>query len=151
MVLCIKVILEGDVPKDDTLTLSSFMVVHVYAEKLQDPRKVLTEIGITSSSLNDSQLKCFIDLPLTSVFSCLQQFVKWVDQGAYDFCSLPFTLKSPMKEEDTHKIEHELRARWTGSLSDLVREVEVLINTIKHSENDIIKKVNEGVSQVKRL
>ena len=123
------------------------MIAYVY-EHLSDPNKVLAEIGITPNSLKHSQLTCLIELPLPYVFSCLQQFVRRVDEGVYDFCSLPFALKTHMTDGDTQFMEQELRDLWTGSHADLVTEVKQLIEVLKHSESDITKRVNEEASRV---
>ena len=139
--------LNDDEEDLDTLTLPRFMIAYVY-EHLTDPNKVLAEIGITPNSLKHSQLTCLIELPLPYVFSCLQQFVRLVDEGVYDFCSLPFALKTHMTERDTRFIEQELRDLWTGSHGDLVTEVKQLIEVLKHSEMDITKRVNEEASRV---
>lgn len=133
--------------KLDLLTLPQFMSDYVY-EHLTDPKKILTEIGITSNSLKHSQLSCLTELPLTHVYICLQQFVKWVAEGIYDFCSIPYALKTHMIERDALFIEQELRDKWTGSRGDLVTEVKQLIEVLKHSESDITKRVGEETARV---
>ena len=137
----------------ETLNLSSFMSTYVYKD-VTDPRDVLVKIGMTPrkhDSKSDSQLVCLTKLPLRCIFNCLQQFVKWVDEGVYDFCNLPIALKTHMTERDTVFIEQELENQWTGSHSALVKEVKHLIDILKYSERDILKKVNEGASQVRSL
>jgi len=140
--------LENDEEEDlHTLSLPQFMMSYVY-EHLTDPQRVLAEIGITPNSLKHSQLACIIDLPLTSVYSCFQLFVGWVDQGLYDFCNIPLALKSHLSEEDVVFFERELRDKWTGSTRDFETEVWQLIDILKHSETDITKRVNEQPSRV---
>ena len=132
------------------LTLPCFMIGYVY-DHLTDPNEVLKEIGLPSESLKVSQLTCLIDLPVLFVFGCLQQFVMWVAEGFYDFCSHPITLKTHMTEKDTLFIEKELRGKWTSSPDDLVAEIKQLIDILKHCEADITLKVNEEGSSVSAI
>ena len=120
------------------LTLPKFIIAHVH-KHLTDSNRVLTEIGITPNSFKCSQLACLIKLPMPYVFSCLRQFMMWVDEGFYDFCSLPFTLKTHMTEGDRWFVKQNLRGQWTGSHGDLVIEVKKLITVLKHLEVDITK------------
>ena len=124
--------------KLSALTLPKFMLDYVY-KHLTDPNKVLAEIGITPNSLKHSQLTCLIELPLPYVFSCLKQFVNWIDEGVYDFCTLPFALKTHMTERDSSFIKQKLRRQWTGSHGDLVKEVKQLIEVLKNLQDDITK------------
>ena len=117
-------------------------------DDIKQSQAVLKEIGITS--LTPGQMDCFIQLPLTSTVSCMLLFAGWVDQGFYDFCNLPFPLKTHLSEGDRRAVEEEVRERWTGSVGDLLRDVKQLIDVLKHSEGDITKKVNES-SQVRKL
>ena len=130
------------------LTLPRFMMSYVY-EHLTDPQQVLLEIGITPNSLKHSQLACLIDMPLPTVFACFQRFVKWVDQGVYDFCNLPLALKAHLSAADLMFFEQELRDQWKGTLKGLEAEVKQMIEVLKHSESDITKKVNEQTSRVR--
>ena len=114
-------------------------------EHITQEREVLSEIGITN--LTATQLDCLIQLPLTCSVSCMLLFSSWVDEGLYDFCNLPFPLKTHMSDVDRVAVEQELKESWTGSLGDLLTEMKQLIDVLKHSEGDIIKKVNES-SQV---
>ena len=134
--------------KEDLIDLSlpKFMVTYVY-EHLTDPEEVLSEIGITPNSLKHSQLALFIELPLPAVFTCFQLFVQWVDEGAYDFCNLPFALKTHLSEADHIFLGQELRDQWIetrkGTLKDLEAEVKQMIEVLRHSEGDITKRVDE--------
>ncbi len=129
------------------LSLPQFMMEYVY-EHLSDPQKVLHEIGITPNSLKHSQLVCLIDIPLPSVYACFQRFVHWVDNGVYDFCNLPLTIKVHLSEENLTFIELELRDKWTGTTRELESEVKQMIEVLKHSEGDITKTVNKQATRV---
>ena len=131
------------------LTLPKFMMDNVY-QHINAP-KVFLEIGLTHNSLNHLQLACLTKLPLCYIFSCLKLFVHWVDQGVYDFCALPLTLKDHLSEADLMFIERELREQWTGTLKDLEVEVKQLIEVLKHSEGDIAKKISKQTSKVSCL
>ena len=80
-------------------------------DHLDKDGKVLKEIGISSTS--NSQLACLIQLPLPSLFSCLQLFASWVRDGVYDFAMLPLGLKTHMSEQDLHSIQ-QIPCKWTG-------------------------------------
>ena len=117
-------------------------------EHIKRQQEVLNEIGITN--LTTAQLDCLVQLPLTCTVSCMLLFASWVDEGLYDFCNLPFPLKTHMSYEDRIAVEQELRERWMGSVGDLLSEMKQLIDVLKHSEADITKKVNES-SQVSSI
>ena len=117
-------------------------MTYVY-EDLTNPYEVLTEIGITPNSLKHSQLACLIDMPILTVFACLELFVQWVDQGVYDFCNLPLVLKANLSEADLTFFEKDLIVQWTGTLKGLETEVKKMIEVLKHSEIDIVRRVTE--------
>ena len=90
-------------------TVPQFMLT-LY-DHLQEGEDVLKEIGVRSTS--PSQLACFVELPLPSLFSCLQLFASWVRDGVYDFATLPFGVKTNLSSQVLQliqKVPHE----WTG-------------------------------------
>ena len=78
---------------------------------LDQSSQVWKEIGVHSTS--HSQLACLMELPLPSLFCCLQLFTGWVRDGVYDFAALPFGLKIHMADNDSHSIE-QIPSKWTG-------------------------------------
>ena len=130
------------------LKMPVFMMSNVYVH-LTDPEQVLFVIGITPNSLEQSQIACLVHLPLHAVFACFQLFVQWVDQGVYDFCNLPLALKAHLPEADRVFLEQELKDQWKGELEELETEVKRTIELLKHSEGDILKRVNEQNSRVR--
>ena len=130
-------------PRLEALTVPQFMLT-LY-EHITKPRAVLNEIGITN--VTAAQMDCLTQLPLRCSVRCMLLFASWVHEGFYDFCNLPFPLKTHMNDADTLAVEQELREKWTGSVCDLLTEVKQLIGVLKHSEGDITKMVNES-SQV---
>ncbi len=145
--LIVQLIMEDAHPINEELTLPRFMMAYVY-DHLSDPHKVLHEIGITPNSLKHSQLTCLLDIPLPSVFACLQCFVRWVDIGVYDFCNLPLAIKVHLSEEDVIFFDLELREKWMGTTKELESEVKKMIEVVKHSENDITRTVNKQAARV---
>ena len=135
--------------KEDLIDLSlpAFLMKNVY-EPISDPQEVLSKIGIASNSLKHSQLACLIDLPLPATFYSLRLFVQWIHQGVYDFCNLPLALKAHLPEPDRIFLEQELRDQWTGTLEELEAEVKQMIEVLKHSENEITKRINEQAPRV---
>ena len=90
-------------------------------EHLEEDGQVLEEIGIRSTST--SQLACLMQLPLSSLFSCLQLFAIWVRDGVYDFALLPFGLKAQMSNEDQKSIQ-QIPCKWTGRREERKRRRE---------------------------
>ena len=102
---------------------------------------LLKQIGI--DQLSPTQLACINDLPLNLIHSCLIMFTEWMCIGLYDFCALPFSLKTHMSVTDEEFIEQNLITEWKGSIWDLRENIDELIEVLKHTENDIASKVNE--------
>ena len=132
------------------MTILSFLIASVY-QNLSDPEKVFLEIGIATGSLNSKQLACLIDLPLTQVFACYQQFVLWVDLGIYDFSNLPLVLKLHPSDEDVKFLSETLKEKWSGTVQDLEVEVKKLTNSLKQSEDDIKRSVNSQSLRVSNI
>ena len=102
---------------------------------------VLQSIGIQGAS--PSHRRCLANLPLTATYSCLRLFFHWVNEGFYDFCTLPFHFKAHLAPNDQHEIE-KLSTKWESTTSDLKRGLQQLVDVLKHSEQDIIGRVNEA-------
>ena len=120
-------------------TVFDFML-NLY-EHLKKHSDVLREIGIQSAQ--PSHLACLADLPLTAAYSCLTLFFGWVQDGFYDFSSLPFPLKVHMCDQDRLLLDEQLRPCWQRSVGDLKGELQQLTDVLKHSEQDIIIGVKE--------
>ncbi len=106
-------------------------------------REVLEEIGIRTQDLTASQLACVSDLSLTCVLSGLELFVQWVEEGVYDFCALPFPLKSRLSYQDTQTLQHIPR-EWNGTKHDLLEELKQMNEVLAHSEGYLTKLVGEA-------
>ena len=135
-------------------------------DHLKRNEDVLKEIGVHSTS--PSQLACLVELPLTSLFYCLQLFASWIRDGVYDFATLPFGVKTSLSSRDQQLIQqvaHKWRGRkikgrkgeegsehkWlqnfnpnSGSHGDLLEEIRQMIEVLKHSETHILKTANES-------
>ena len=90
-------------------TVPEFMLT-LYTD-LQESEDVLKKIGIHSTST--SQMACLKQLPLPSLFCCLQLFTSWVRDGVYDFAALPFGVKTHMSNQDKELIQR-IPFNWTG-------------------------------------
>jgi hypothetical protein len=128
----------GDLEKE---TAPEFML-NLY-EHLKKDSDVLYEIGVQNAS--PAQLHCLVDLPLTSTYSCLKLFFRWVEEGFYDFSTLPFPFKVHLSYQDQMAVE-QLRLKWSSTLSELVKELQQLIDVLKHSVHDITSRVNEATN-----
>ena len=80
-------------------------------DNLHESEDVLKEIGVHSASA--SQLTCLVELPLPSLFNCLQLFANWIRDGTYDFATLPFGVKTHLSSQDLHLIQ-QISQKWTG-------------------------------------
>lgn len=121
-------------------TVSQFMAT-LYTE-ISDENTILEQLGI--KGLTPAQLAYLNDLPLKSSVSCLLMFTNWVEEGLYDFCTLPFSLKVHISDEDKVVVEQEVMKTWKGSTRDLLVEICELMDVLKHSENNMCDKVNES-------
>lgn len=122
-------------------TALKFMI-NVYKDPQKKEIDVLHEIGVLNVS--DSHLHCLEDLPLTAAYSCLELFSHWLEEGFYDFNMLPSQFKAHLIPDDKLVLE-ELHLKWSSTLPCLKRELEELVDTLKHSENDITSQVNEKI------
>ena len=126
----------GEGRKDETAL--KFML-HL-CDHLTEDNDVLYEIGVQHAS--PSQLRCLGDLPLRATYSCLQLFFNWVDEGFYDFSTLPFTFKRHLMKQDQLAIE-QLPSQWSSTDPELIDELQNLMDVLKKSEQDITSQVNE--------
>ena len=124
-----------DSSKMENKTVQNFLLV-LYSDCSEGNLSILHKIGIQSGS--PSQISCLGEVTLKFCYSCLGLFYSWVVDGYYDFSSLPFTLKT---KHDQLLVDDKLHSLKTGP--DLQKELQHLIDTLKHSENDIAGKVNE--------
>ena len=93
-------------------------------------------IGVENPS--PSHLQCLEDLPLTATYSCLKLFLRWVEEGYYDYCTLPFPFKVHLSDDQQHAIEE-----WKGStIPNLKEELSEVIKVLKHSQQDITSRTN---------
>lgn len=53
-------------------------------------------------------------MKLQNVYHTLQIFVQWIEDGYYDFQSLPYATKSHLHEED-EKVLWQLQQHYTGT------------------------------------
>ena len=67
----------------------------------------------STSTLSPPQIKVLENLPIAMVFTCLQLFIQWLNDGMYDFHTLPFALKTKMSPEDQEAL-HQIPNKWKG-------------------------------------
>lgn len=134
--------LEEPVPDINALKSKSVtqFLLSLFQDK-EDYIAALNEIGIKSAQ--PSHLSCLADLNVCSTYNCLELFVEWVDEERYDFCLLPFPLKVHMNFQDEKLILSSLRQNWKGSINDLKEDSHQLLEVLKHSEQDITRRVKE--------
>ena len=94
-------------------TVPQFMLT-LY-DHLDQSGEVLGEIGVRSPS--PSQMACLVELPLPSLFCCMQLFASWVRDGMYDFAALPFGVKTHMTYQDLQCVQ-QIPLKWTGRMEE---------------------------------
>ena len=85
-------------------------------DHLEESEDVLKEIGVRSTST--SQLACLMELPMPSLFCCLQLFASWIRDGVYDFATLPFGVKTQMTYQDLQAVQ-QISIEWKGKENEL--------------------------------
>ena len=123
---------SSDCQNLDTYMALNFVLVVYESSSIED---VLKEIGI--ENLSPSHLQCLEDLPLAATYSCLKLFLHWVDEGYYDYCTLPFPFKVHLSGDQQHAIEE-----WKGTIPHLKEELSELIKVLNHSQQDITSRTN---------
>ena len=133
--------LEDDGGQDhadlETETVQNFLL-RLYGDRSERSVAILHEIGVQSAS--SSQISYLGNLSLKFTYSCLNLFYSWVVDGYYDFSSLPFTLKT---KHDQLLGDGKLHSLNKSTGCDLRKELQQLIDILKHSEHDITSKVTE--------
>lgn len=90
-------------------TLSDFLL-SLY-DGLDSIKDVLSEIGVRK--LSATQLVCLSELPLTNLYHCLKMFFTWIEEGMYDFSTLPYTIKAHLNSEDLSTLK-AIPHNWEG-------------------------------------
>lgn len=70
-------------------------------------------------SLNQTQHVCLESLTLNKLFHTLNVFVRWAEEGWYDFCSLPFSAKMQMSLPD-EDLMRQIPEEYEGKCSLLL-------------------------------
>ena len=101
----------GDSAVNPQQTLSDFLL-SLY-DGHNTTKEVLSEIGICK--LNATQLTCLLELPLANLYDCLNIFATWMEDGMYDFATLPYTTKAHLTPEDLATLK-SIPVNWKGIL-----------------------------------
>ena len=65
-------------------------------------------------SLSAHQLSCFLETKLQNVYYTLHIFVQWIEDGYYDFQSLPYATKTHLHVED-ERVLQQLQQDYKGT------------------------------------
>lgn len=90
-------------------TLADFLL-SLY-DGLDSIKDVLSEIGVRK--LTTTQLTCLSDLPLANLYHCLKIFASWMEEGMYDFSTLPYPLKAHLSPDDLATLR-AIPHNWEG-------------------------------------
>ena len=101
------------------------------------------------------------DVPMTKLFTTLEQVVVWIKDGVYDFHTLPKKMKRQLMEENVKKIlglpekyegyinhfnsldNSSSNKCCTGTSHELLKVLKVIVDALAHSEQDIIINVDK--------
>jgi hypothetical protein len=119
-------------------------IFDLYKDSSKEFSELLHEIGLRVPDPNPDNILCLAELPLTATYSCLKLFIHWVDEGFYDFNTLPFVFKATLDSEDVMALE-QLQGKWSGTPADLMKVLEEFTDILHHSEQHIIQ-ADETVS-----
>ena len=98
---------EGAVNEHQTL---SHFLLSLY-DGLQSAKQVFNEIGIRK--ISPTQITCLSELPLSSLYFCLKMFAAWMEEGMYDFSTLPYTIKAHLSQQDRDTLK-AIPQNWDG-------------------------------------
>ena len=105
-------------------TLSDFLL-SLY-DGLNTRKEVLSEIGVRK--LNATQLTCLSELPLANLYHCLNIFATWMEDGMYDFATLPYTIKAHLTPEDLGILK-AIPLNWEGILGHIYYDTFITAST----------------------
>ena len=125
----------GDLDKINALEF-----IKTYYEDLHDQEEVLREIGIQGATT--AHLKCLESLPLVATYSCFEFFYNYAKEGHYDFIAVPYRFKAQLSDQDQSTLE-QIRTTWPSTTNELLKELQQLVDALKHSERNIISHTSE--------
>ncbi len=89
-------------------------------------------------SLSQAQHACLDNLSLDNLFHTRNIFVRWAEDGLYDFCSLPFGVKKHLQSSDEKRLDG-LPDVYQGSPAELLKSLRSLVEVLVHLEPSIVK------------
>jgi len=82
----------------------------------------------------ESQLACLLSLKLPYLYSTLELFVHWIQDGIYDFHHLPLVMKKHLEDRDIEKLQEVIGkydGKWLGTQPELPTVQQVCILNLK--------------------
>lgn len=119
-------------------------ILELYEDSNKQDNELFYEFGLRISDPNPDHIQCLTELPLTATYSCLKLFIHWVEEGFYDFNTLPFRFKAVLSSDDAISLQ-QLQEKWSGTPTDLMKELEGFIDVLKHSEQGITTQPDDAV------
>ena len=102
--------MTSDIIADLRQQTLSYFLLSLY-DGLESAKEVLNEIGIRM--VNPTQLACLSEIHLSSLYCCLKVFSGWMEEGMYDFSTLPFTVKAHLSQDDLAALK-AIPQKWDG-------------------------------------
>lgn len=121
-------------------------ILELYNVTDKTEKELLIRIGFQYQNPNPDHIRSLAELPLTSIFSCLELFIHWIDEGFYDFNNLTFQFKASFSSDDEAVLE-QLPEKWSGTPEDLLKQLDEFIDVLKLSEPHITSQAHETVSR----
>ena len=100
------------------------------------------KVGISHDSLTETQTSCLSRLPLKYAFACLQMFVRWIEEGFYNFRHLPLVVKATMLNEDELFLKFQLQNHWCSN-GELLHEIKTMLKILRQNEGYILKQKSQ--------
>ena len=135
--------------KESTMDLERMNILDFMRKvyELHDCDHVFYNLGIQSAA-SKSQIQCLATIPLTSAYSCFKFFFHWIEDGYYDFNDLPVLMKKSINAKDIKPPVEEIDSKWDDSPAALLKGLEQLVDILKDSEQDIVKRTMEQATNV---
>ena len=74
------------------------------------------EVQSLSYSISSSGLECLGGIKLAFLYATLKQFVQWINDGLYDFCTIPLGMKKHLRLEDDQALQNiPSKGYYTGN------------------------------------
>jgi hypothetical protein len=125
------------------LKVGDVLPMLVYGSKNKNSNnlhKVFDELGM--KRLQDSQQLRIADIPMRCLFTTLEIIIKWINEGIYNFHTLPKSMKCLLKKEDRNQIL-ALHKNAKINANELLNKLKSIEEVLMHSEQYFIDNIDQ--------